>query len=92
MPDRVAVRVVVRGGVQGVGFRWSTAREASRLGVTGWVRNLDDGTVEVHAEGGVGQVGALLAWLHEGPRFATVAAVDSRAVPVEHHASFRVEP
>ncbi len=92
MADRVAVRAVVHGGVQGVGFRWSTAREASRWGVCGWVRNLDDGTVEVHAEGRADQVGPLISWLHDGPRFASVARVDTRAVPVEGFASFQVEP
>jgi acylphosphatase len=46
-----AVRVIVRGGVQEVGFREAAVRAARRLGVLGWVRNADDGSVRVHAEG-----------------------------------------
>ena len=51
MPDQAAVRVVVRGAVTGVGFRDATARRARGLAVMGWVRNQDDGSVLVHAEG-----------------------------------------
>jgi acylphosphatase len=47
----VAVRALVRGQVQGVGFREATVRRARSVGVLGWVRNRDDGAVEVHAEG-----------------------------------------
>ena len=54
------IRVVVRGDVQGVGFRAATAHEARRLGVAGWVRNLRDGSVEVEAEGTVEAVDGLI--------------------------------
>lgn len=66
---------MVHGDVQGVGFRWWTAREAARLGVRGWVTNRDDGTVEVHAEGDPAAVDALVAGLRQGPRWARVARV-----------------
>jgi len=62
--------------VQGVGFRASTAHEARRLGVVGWVRNQPDGTVEVEAGGDDAQVDALLAWLKRGPPSARVTGVD----------------
>jgi acylphosphatase len=62
--------------VQGVGFRASTADEARRLGVVGWVRNQLDGTVEVEAGGDDAQVDALMAWLKRGPPSARVTGVD----------------
>jgi acylphosphatase len=74
-------RATVRGRVQGVGFRASTAMEARRLGVVGWVRNLFDGNVEVLAEGDEAAVGALLAWLRHGPRLAHVTSLDHEWLP-----------
>jgi acylphosphatase len=67
---------MVRGRVQGVGFRASTADQARRLGVVGWVRNQLDGTVEVEAAGDDAQVDALLAWLKRGPPSARVTGMD----------------
>ncbi|AJF72500.1 MULTISPECIES: acylphosphatase [Raoultella] len=66
----------VYGSVQGVGFRYTTQREALRLGLTGYARNLDDGSVEVLACGEAEQVAALVSWLKEGgPRSARVDRV-----------------
>lgn len=70
------VRVVVRGRVQGVGFRAATAHEARRLGLSGWVRNALDGSVEVEAEGSAVAVEALCAWLAHGPSYAHVTGID----------------
>lgn len=67
---------IVRGRVQGVGFRWSTTRTARQLGIRGTVRNRADGTVEVHAEGPPEALEDLESWLHEGPRSARVDAVE----------------
>lgn len=75
------VHVVVSGRVQGVGFRWSTQEEARRLGLTGWVRNRIEGTVEVEAEGEDAAVGELVAWLRGGPRWARVSGIQVRDVP-----------
>jgi len=74
--DVVRRRAVVRGRVQGVGFRFSTEGEADRLALAGWVRNLPDGTVEVEAEGPPDDVAELVAWLHDGPVGAEVEGVD----------------
>jgi acylphosphatase len=68
--------VVVRGRVQGVGFRWFVREEARRLNVAGWVRNRADGCVEVAAEGTNDSIDALRRALEEGPPGATVASVD----------------
>jgi acylphosphatase len=67
---------VVRGDVQGVGFRAGTRSLARTLSLTGFARNLPDGTVEVEIEGPADRVSELLVWLHSGPRWATVAAVE----------------
>jgi acylphosphatase len=69
------VRAIVSGRVQGVSFRASTVDAAMRIGVTGWVRNRADGTVELEAEGPPDLVTALLAWCEEGPPSAHVARV-----------------
>ena len=83
-----AVDVVVRGRVQGVGFRFRLVEEAERLGVTGWVRNEPDGTVGGHLEGAVDAVDRLVAWCREGPRYAKVQAVDVTEVEETGAATF----
>jgi acylphosphatase len=79
----VRVRAVVAGRVQGVWFRESCRDEAERLGVTGWVHNLRDGSVEIVAQGSRAAVDTLVAWAHEGPRLAMVESVTVDALPVE---------
>src|SRR5271154_3205804 len=86
-----ARRFVVRGRVQGVGFRWFVEREAHILQIAGWVRNNFDGSVEVLAVGTVGQLTALRSRLQEGPRAARVDGVDEAdAEPVAGLTSFQV--
>lgn len=75
------VRVVIRGYVQGVGFRASCARRAHTLGVAGWVRNDWDGSVEALFEGEAAAVDALVAWCHDGPPMAQVTAVEISTPP-----------
>ncbi len=70
-----ARRAVVRGAVQGVGFRWFAERNARSLGVRGWVRNRPDGAVETVAEGDEKAVGEYLARLSRGPSGARVDEV-----------------
>ena len=69
-------RYIVHGRVQGVGFRWFVEREAGLLGLAGWVRNNDDGTVEALARGSAEQLESLSRKLHEGPRAARVERVE----------------
>ena len=69
-------RLVIHGRVQGVGFRASLAWEAGKLGVTGWVRNRRDGTVEATVCGTDGAVAAVSAWARRGPPQALVERVD----------------
>jgi DNA ligase D-like protein (predicted 3'-phosphoesterase) len=88
--DSTAMRVSVRGAVQGVGFRDATLRHARELGAMGWVRNGEDGDVLVHAEGAEAAVEELVAFLSEGPRGARVAGVDVEEVKVEGHEQFAI--
>ena len=71
------LHVVVHGHVQGVGFRFHALKEAEKLDVGGWVRNRDDGTVEVYADGDPTRLESLLTWLRQGPRDASVTRVDA---------------
>jgi len=85
-------RYLVRGRVQGVGFRWFVEREAHTLGIAGWVRNNRDGSVEVLAQGTRDQLSGLHSRLREGPRAARVDAVEvSDATAVSGLSSFRIE-
>lgn len=87
-----ARRFLVRGRVQGVGFRWFVEREARILGVAGWVRNNADSSVEVLAMGTRDQLAGLRSRLREGPRAARVDNVDeSEAKPVSGLTTFRIE-
>ena len=71
----VRVHVVVSGLVQGVWYRQSCQERAAALGVAGWVRNLDDGTVEAVLEGEQPAVETMMAWMADGPPGARVAAL-----------------
>jgi acylphosphatase len=87
-----AKRYIVRGRVQGVGFRWFVEREAQLLGIAGWVRNNHDGSVEVLAQGTRDQLSGLHSRLREGPRAARVDAVEvSEVQPKTGLTSFRIE-
>jgi acylphosphatase len=86
-----ARRWFVSGRVQGVGFRWFVEKAASGLGLRGWVRNEDDGRVQVYATGTPEQLNQLAALLHQGPRMAEVRAVEEQEATVQQLSSFRSE-
>jgi acylphosphatase len=77
MNERVTRRLAVRGRVQGVFYREAMRQEAERLGVTGWVRNLRDGSVEAVVQGPPAAVEAIVAWARRGPPDARVSSLDS---------------
>lgn len=83
--------VIVRGRVQGVGFRAGVHDQAQRLGLVGWARNRADGSVEVEAEGDHDNVDDLLEWLRTGPRGASVETVDVTDVPAMGERYFTIE-
>lgn len=86
------LHVIVRGCVQGVGFRDATQKRAMELQLVGWVRNLSDGSVQVYARGTAEEVAALRGWLTCGPALAHVDSVEEhpatsaqRAICPAHH-------
>jgi acylphosphatase len=87
---RVRRRVVIHGRVQGVFFRDTTRRRAVEVGVSGWVRNNPDGTVEAAFEGETDAVERLVSFVHEGPRGALVERVNVIDEPPEGSSGFRM--
>ena len=83
-------RVRVWGSVQGVFFRATCAREAALRGVSGWVRNVADGSVEAVFEGEASAVEAMIGWCRLGPTGAYVDGVESSEEPPEELAGFRI--
>ena len=88
----VSKRFIVRGRVQGVGFRWFVEREANQLGLGGWVRNNEDSTVECVAIGAADKVRALKTKLEQGPRASRVDWVEEIdvATPADVPRSFEI--
>jgi len=76
MEEKVRAHAIISGRVQGVFFRMETKRAADRFGVSGWVRNRRDGTVEAVFEGDRDRVDAVLEWCSEGPAHAQVSGVN----------------
>ena len=85
-----AIRAVVHGEVQGLGFRDATVARACELEILGWVRNGEEGTVLVHAEGSERAVEQLVAFLRDGPPAAQVSEVTSEQVAAEGHEQFAI--
>ena len=92
MSERVARRLTVHGHVQGVFYRESMRREAERLGISGWVRNRADGTVEAHLEGSTEALEAMFAWAGRGPEQARVKRVEAADAAPEGGGSFEKRP
>jgi len=87
----IRVEIRIHGRVQGVYFRGSAQRRASQLGLAGYARNLDDGSVEVVAEGEEARIEELIAWCRVGPPAARVAKVDvSRGAATGEFSDFDV--
>ena len=91
MSERIRRRAVVLGRVQGVGFRWYTRERATDLGLTGWVRNLPDGSVEVWFQGDPAAVAEMEEWLHRGSPAARVReARISDEPPLDYETVFEI--
>ncbi len=86
------LRAIVKGTVQGVGYRYFVQRRAAALGVSGWTRNLPDGNVEVEAEGAEEKLLSLLESLRQGPSMSDVAGVDTEWSETEkpHYSGFTI--
>ena len=87
---KLARRYIVHGTVQGVGYRFFTCTCADALGVRGWVKNLPDGTVEVHAEGDEEQLKEFEFDLSRGARYARVSRVESGDAEFGDHPDFKI--
>lgn len=79
--NRRRVHIIVEGKVQGVGFRYHAHQTAQELGLSGWVKNLPDGTVEIAAEGESDKLQKLIDWAKKGPANARVTQVHARIIP-----------
>ena len=89
--DATTLRLIIRGRVQGVGFRYAFADEARSLRLRGWVRNRRDGSVEAIVAGPAADIDAIVAWSRRGPAAAQVTAVETTTTDGEF-ASFEVAP
>ena len=87
-----AFYALVRGRVQGVGFRYSAAREALRLRINGWVRNTGSGDVEVWAEGPSETLELFFSWLRRGPPFSRVDSIDKKDTEPRGYGDFSIKP
>jgi acylphosphatase len=85
-----AKRWLIRGRVQGVGYRYFAQRAAVELGLTGYTRNLDDGRVEVYAVGPADKLSQMAGILYRGPRFSDVRGVEEQEAAVQEYGSFRI--
>jgi acylphosphatase len=90
--SKSAKRWLIRGRVQGVGFRYFAQRAATELNLTGYVRNLEDGSVEVYASGPPDQLARFAGLLRRGPRGALVQEVDEHPAAILRYHSFVIEP
>lgn len=86
----VARTFLVRGRVQGVGYRYFAQRAAEEIGVTGWVRNLDDGSVEAFAQGTSAQLSDFESRLRAGPRWSDVRSVETAESAPAREPTFRI--
>jgi len=85
-----ANRFTIRGRVQGVGYRYFVQRAAVKLGISGYARNDEDGSVEVYAIGTQVQLSELAGILRTGPQYSDVRSVDQREAAIEKHTGFRI--
>ena len=91
MEGKLLYKIHIRGYVQGVGFRWSAAREAKNLGITGYVRNLSDGSVYIEAEGTADQLKLFVGWCKKGPGSGYVESVETESSAPAGYPEFTIE-
>lgn len=91
MEKRILYRIHVTGFVQGVGFRWSAAREAWKREITGYVKNMPDGSVYLEAEGTSEQLGEFVEWCRQGPGRGFVDNTEVIEGPPAGYREFRIE-
>ncbi|MFM2139169.1 MAG: hypothetical protein RJA57_1476 [Bacteroidota bacterium] len=92
MNELRSVRFTIRGQVQGVFYRQHTCAKAGELGITGWVRNMRDGSVLILATGTEEQLNKFSDWCHRGSPRSQVTAVERELIPLSDESDFRVLP
>lgn len=85
---KVRKHYIIRGSVQGVGFRYRACHAAEYFGVTGWVQNLDDGSVEMEAEGGPGELRSMLEAIGNGT-FIRIEEIEEEEIPLRNDDGFQ---
>ena len=88
--DRIRRHIIFFGHVQGVGFRWRASHTAKRYDITGWVRNLDDGTVEMEAEGTERDIDDMIEDLKDHLTYGSIDHVVSKNIPTQGSYSFEI--
>ncbi len=91
MEEKKLYKIHVNGHVQGVGFRWSAANEARKLGIKGYVKNLSNGSVYLEAEGSIKELDIFVEWCKKGPQFGFVDSVTVNTFPPVNYTDFRIE-
>jgi acylphosphatase len=91
MEKKMLYKIHVIGRVQGVGFRWSAANEAKSRGITGYVKNLPNGSVYIEAEGSKEQLNDYIEWCKIGPGIGFVESVNADIFPPVNYTDFRIE-
>lgn len=89
MNEKLLYKITVTGEVQGVGFRWNAANEARNRGITGYVKNLSDGTVFIEAEGYRDLLNDYVEWCKKGP--GCVESVSIVSLPPVNYTDFRIK-
>ena len=89
--SKAARKYIVRGRVQGVGYRYFAEQTAARIGISGHGRNLDNGDVEIYAVGNLEQLSDFAAMLWKGPRYADVRGVEEREAALESCSGFHIK-
>lgn len=90
MMDKKRVRLIISGQVQGVFFRASTQQKAHELGLTGWVRNDQGGTVTAEAEGDTDKLDTFIQWCHDGPSHANVDDIKVEWIDPKGETTFEI--
>ena len=91
MEEKLHYKIHISGHVQGVGFRWSAAREARDIGIKGFVQNLSDGRVYIEAEGTSEQLNIFVDWCKRGPGFSIVDSINVDPSPPVNHSDFKIK-
>lgn len=84
------IRLHITGRVQGVFYRKSAQEEASKLQLSGWIRNLNNGMVLAEAQGNPARLKQFMQWCHKGPARAEVTRVDTQSIPLQDESGFRI--